>query len=431
MKLYRIAFRNVRRHRVRSLLSGSAISIAALSIVMLFALLAGMLDDMENNIKTYASGDVRIRTALYEADEMIDPMSAPVLGAGALLDQIDAMEEVEVAVPRITLNTVFQSDGVDHVALTTAVDFDRELEFQQLDEFLLGIDGGQLPEAGSSEMVMTRRIAEDIGLVEQTGDRFDKKNGAGYRYTGENRKATAYFMMNSGMQAKTLELAEIVHFPVGSLNGPALMMPIDTARKNLRRGDLASEILIRLKKGSDAELFTEKLEAMLAEQGRDELKVTPWFEVNTLVSLFAMAEVSYGVIAAVFFLLGSVVIVNTTIMVILERMKEIGTLGAMGLEGKQLVQLFFLEALYIGIAGSFIGVMLGIIFSVVLGVIGMDMGGAMEGVDLGVSTVIYPRLTWFSVVGVFFYSVIVAATATFIPSLRAGRIKPVEALRSI
>ena len=55
MKLGKIAFRNIFRNRRRSILSGTAIMVAAMSIVMLFSLLAGMTEDMEYNLHTYTT----------------------------------------------------------------------------------------------------------------------------------------------------------------------------------------------------------------------------------------------------------------------------------------------------------------------------------------------------------------------------------------
>jgi len=65
------------------------------------------------------------------------------------------------------------------------------------------------------------------------------------------------------------------------------------------------------------------------------------------------ARTAYDVIALVFFLLASTVIVNTTMMVIFERMREIGTVAAMGMTPREIVRLFFLEAFFIGAIGFF------------------------------------------------------------------------------
>jgi len=147
--------------------------------------------------------------------------------------------------------------------------------------------------------------------------------------------------------------------------------------------------------------------------------------------MIEMANTAYTIMAFIFFLLGSTVIINTTMMVIFERMREIGTLGALGMHGKELVGLFFLEGMFISIIGTFIGVLAGIGFTMILGKTGIDMTEAMQGLDFEISGMVYPKLSMGKTVFVFFYSVIIASLATLIPSRKASKIEPVEALRYV
>ena len=63
-------------------------------------------------------------------------------------------------------------------------------------------------------------------------------------------------------------------------------------------------------------------------------------------------------------------------------MKEIGTLGAMGMTGKQLLRLFFLEALFISMAGAIVGILGGSALTGYLGKVGFSaMADAMRGMD--------------------------------------------------
>jgi putative ABC transport system permease protein len=102
----------------------------------------------------------------------------------------------------------------------------------------------------------------------------------------------------------------------------------------------------------------------------------------------------------------------------------------MGMTGKQIVRLFFLEALFIAIIGSFIGVILGSILTIPLGNVGLNMQDAMEGISMEVSGIFYPVLSWGIVIKVFVFSTVIASLASFIPSRRAAKINPIEALRS-
>ncbi len=153
--------------------------------------------------------------------------------------------------------------------------------------------------------------------------------------------------------------------------------------------------------------------------------------MNGMAAMIDLAVKIYDIIGIIFFLLASTVIVNTTIMVIFERMKEIGTLGAMGMTGRQLVKLFFLESLFISIVGALVGIAIGIGVTAYFGVVGIDaFAKAMEGMDsMGIGAILYPVLNFKSTVMVFVYSLVVTGLATWWPSRRAAKITPVEALR--
>jgi putative ABC transport system permease protein len=133
----------------------------------------------------------------------------------------------------------------------------------------------------------------------------------------------------------------------------------------------------------------------------------------------------------VFYVLASTVIVNTMMMVIFERTREIGTLASLGMESKRIVRLFVLEAACISAIGSFVGTVIGVILVLIMEQTGLDMTEAMQGVDFEISGVVYPALTWSSVAYAFITGVIVASLASLIPSKRAAKIKPVEAMLSI
>jgi putative ABC transport system permease protein len=63
--------------------------------------------------------------------------------------------------------------------------------------------------------------------------------------------------------------------------------------------------------------------------------------------------------------------------------------------------------------------------------VGIDFTDALSGMDFEISSVLYPQLNVWITFFVFFYSVAIASLATLLPSKRAAKIEPVEALRYI
>ncbi|MFA5514470.1 MAG: FtsX-like permease family protein, partial [Sphaerochaetaceae bacterium] len=136
-------------------------------------------------------------------------------------------------------------------------------------------------------------------------------------------------------------------------------------------------------------------------------------------------------IALFFFLLGSTVIVNTTVMVVYERIREIGTLRALGMHNRLLTTLFLLEGVIISSVGAFVGVVIGSGVSLLFNRIGINFTQALSGVDMNISNIIYPVLDLKTPVIVFVYAVCVSALATLIPSTKAAKIEVVEALKYV
>jgi putative ABC transport system permease protein len=194
--------------------------------------------------------------------------------------------------------------------------------------------------------------------------------------------------------------------------------------------DATTEILMKLEERADADAVADSLNTALQAAGREDLEAKSWHVIPSSYSFIQMADTVYGFVALFFFILASSVIVNTTMMVIFERSREIGTVGAMGMTARQIVGLFFLEALYLGLIGALAGVILGIVFTIPLQIFGINFGASMEGMDFEMASTLYPKLTFRSTVIVYVYAVTISSLASLIPAARAARVKPVEALRT-
>ena len=415
MKIYKIALRNIARNKRRSLLSGSAIAIAGFAIVFLFGFLAGMVDDMEQNLWTYMSGAVRVRHTDFDKYERLNPLHLAIPDYESLLEIIEADPAVTHTSPRINfpgrvpIGGISSDEKINVMGL--GVDFVREASYQDYGRTLVE---GRLPEAGTREAVIGRALAEKLGI------------GTGGKFTVLSRSGSR------GSNAYTFTVVGMISLPMPGLEKVMFQVPLDTAQRFLWLPGQVQEILIKVNEKVDspktvAGRLSETLSSVVP------LNVWDYKEVNGMAAMIDIAVKIYDVIGIIFFLLASTVIINTTIMVIFERMKEIGTLGAMGMTGKQLVKLFFLESLFISIVGALVGIAIGIALTGYLGVVGFDaMAKAMEGMDsMGISSVIYPVLNFKSTVMVFVYSLIVTGLATWWPSRRAAKITPVEALRHV
>ncbi|MGH0053366.1 MAG: ABC transporter permease [Sphaerochaetaceae bacterium] len=409
IKLPAVAFRNIFRNFRRSMLSAIAIAVSAMAIMALLALLETMETDMATNLTSYYTGEVRIRNAAYEKYERYNPLHLS-LDSAAVLSVASSVDGVKAATARINFPANLYINEKSNGAMGVGVDFNTEKAFI---DFSSLVTEGRVPEAGSNELLLGAFLARDLGLA--LGDKVTILTSTALR----------------GSNAMTFTIVGIASFPVGGLSATTLYLPIDRAQHLLRMEGQAQEILLLTEQGfNEREVATHVKEA-LAEQLSLETETKAWKDLNMLYAYLSIAKFIYYVMGAIFFVLGSTVIINTTMMVIYERIREIGTLGALGMQGKELTRLFLLEGSFISIAGSTLGVLAGILTVFILSKTGINFTEAMSGIDMEISSILYPQINWFTALFVWFYAILIASLSTLVPSRRASKIQIVEALRYV
>jgi putative ABC transport system permease protein len=145
---------------------------------------------------------------------------------------------------------------------------------------------------------------------------------------------------------------------------------------------------------------------------------------RNLRTFFAIFDMFLGIFGSLALAVASLGIINTLVMAILERRREIGVLKALGAADHDVRQLFFAEAGVMGLVGGLFGVLLG-----------WAIGRAIQ-----LATVIYLKrqgmnppniwsVPWWLVLGAIAFAVVVSLASGIYPASRAARLDPVEALR--
>jgi putative ABC transport system permease protein len=145
---------------------------------------------------------------------------------------------------------------------------------------------------------------------------------------------------------------------------------------------------------------------------------------NNLRQVFAVFDLLMGIFGSLALIVASLGIINTLVMAILERRREIGVLKALGAADRDIRRLFFVEAGVMGLIGGFLGVAIG-------WTIGFGMNFAT---NVYLRRQALPPLTvssvpWWMIAGAIAFSIAVSLAAGLYPASRAARLNPVEALR--
>jgi putative ABC transport system permease protein len=146
---------------------------------------------------------------------------------------------------------------------------------------------------------------------------------------------------------------------------------------------------------------------------------------NTMTTFFI-------VIGLVALLAGAFGVINTMMMSIGERTREIGTLRAIGATKGQVMKMFLSEAFLIGLIGAIVGVVIGVVVSFVLpSLTGAAASTGPRGFGGFIRSGLSPTLTSYNLVLSFALGSLVGIAAGIYPALRASRMDPVEALRHV
>jgi putative ABC transport system permease protein len=200
------------------------------------------------------------------------------------------------------------------------------------------------------------------------------------------------------------------------------------ARKLLKLQDQDTEIYIFTKKGFSSSAVEGRISAFLPKK---DIVRNIGDQVGALYYLMQSARYIYFFIELLIIMLASFVIISTMMQAVFERMREIGTLKAMGMSDSEIFTNFTFEGAVIGAIGAVPGGLLGYLLVLWLSATGLNYKQAMSNTDMPFNYIVYPSISFDIVVITIIMTVIVSSAAAMIPARSAGKLMPAEALRKL
>ncbi len=161
------------------------------------------------------------------------------------------------------------------------------------------------------------------------------------------------------------------------------------------------------------------------------LDIKPWYEIDSyLAAMFNMMDGFVLVWVIIIFLALSFGLVNTLVMAVFERVREIGLIQALGMRPQLIVYQILLESLMLLLIGLLIGNGLALITVKPLES-GLDVSAVAEGMAMmGVGSVLYPKLTLDDMLLANSVVIVLGILTSILPAWRAAHLDPVRALNS-
>ncbi|MBT4596795.1 MAG: ABC transporter permease, partial [Candidatus Diapherotrites archaeon] len=212
-------------------------------------------------------------------------------------------------------------------------------------------------------------------------------------------------------------------------NDNAVLIPLDVVwsiTDNTK--DTYSQLQAKLINAELTQETVDELDAALMisrkvnEKDKDFTLSSPLEMQEQIQSVTGTMTLFLAAIAAVSLIVGAVGIANSMFTSVLEKIKEIGIMKALGATDGEVLKLFMIESALFGLVGGIIGVIFGIFGSVFLGFL---MGGMNMPGRLAMTTLVTPQLIIIAIIlstGIGFFSGV-------LPARSASKLKPIDALR--
>jgi len=195
-----------------------------------------------------------------------------------------------------------------------------------------------------------------------------------------------------------------------------VFITLSTAQRLFETGNIVDSIYIKVENKESVDLVVEDVRDKL---GEDILVISSGFILETIGSVTSTISIVLGGVAGISLVVAGIGIINTTIIAVLERTREIGIMMAIGAKGEDVLFMFLMESALTGLVGGTIGVSFGAVLSQLTSYIATSVlnvplpsGLSLEILLIGVG-----------------FAVLTGTLSGIYPARKASKLRPVEALR--
>lgn len=399
-----LAWRNVWRNKTRSLAVILALTIGLFGALLLAGMTNGMVDKWIQTAIDNELSDLQIHNAEYLVMEEL----TMTMNEEQVKDVLDDQENIFVYTTRVKTEgmamTANNSTQVNLVGIDPKVESQVTAIKKQL------IDGDYLETNQSAKpIVISKRLAEKLKVRMKSKIVFTMSDVDG-NVVYDNFKVNGIFETNNALFDNMTVFVER-----RSLSG---ILNLDDSQIH--------EVGIKLK---NQEIFNQTMTQL--NESLPEYRVRDWRDLNPTLEVTSSSMDLFQIILIGIVLLALIFgIINTMLMVILERTKEIGMLRSLGMKRKKIAIMITMETIFLCLVGGMAGNTLAFICISYFERVGMHFENFKEGMEqFGMSADIYPTLDLNFYIQITLMVVVTAVISSVFPIIRAFKLNPATAIR--
>lgn len=411
MMLTKIAWRNLWRNKRRTIIVLSSLVVGAIVLLVNLAFGEGMVKQMLKNQIKYHTSHIQLHRNGFNDDKQIQEY---VPSGGDIENIIAETRGIKAYSKRTIVFGLLSSASSSSGVAIVGVEPDKEAEITKIKENI--IEGSYFSDK-PNDIVIGWKLAEKL----------DVEIGS---------KVVAFAVDLNGTKSQVLfRVTGIYRSSSSNFDRTYVYIPISKAQQFLALDSHYSEIAMILDDAEQSEAIKSKIIENIAEAGLNpkQYEVMTYQELLPLVMMYI--EIYDQMIIYFYVIIGVAVlfgIINTMLMSVFERIQEFGVLMSIGMSKTRIFFMVIAEAFMLGVAGSVIGIGLGLIINAILMKTGIDFSFYSESLlSIGLETVIYPVFSLKDA----FYSFLTMPIATVVgaiyPAIKAIRLKPTDAMRYV
>lgn len=404
-----LALKNMFRQKGRTMLTLIPVIAGTVLLVYTMSLVDGLNDMSYNNIINYQTAHAKIFSIDYDMDRKGDNDNAVFEPDGELLDYLNTHRDV-VSYTEEIMFAGNLSDGINKIPVSC-----------------LGIKPNTYRNTFKTLEHIPAPSSEpangNILIGAQLAKLFDIEKEGIFFLEGRTRYG-AY-------DALDLKYAGSISSGNPNIDRNSVLVNIESAKRFLETDGSITNIAILLKSRNMTDGFVAQMGKYLKEH-YPQLKILSWKEEEKDFFAFAyMDQVSGYIMIIMVLIIAGVGIANTMLLSTYERLKEIGTMRALGSTSGIIMKLYITEGAMIGILGALIGSMLGILLMWHAHRYGLDMSMFIQEMDIGypIDSVLRGSFNMMIILKTVLFTMIMAVMSSLYPARRAIKEQIVHIMR--
>jgi putative ABC transport system permease protein len=402
--LLKISWRNIWRNKKRSTTLLLSIALGLWAGILTMALYIGMTEQMVRSAIETRIGHIQVHRAGFMADKDINLAIPDGL---KVLDEIRGEAGVRNSTGRAVVNGMASSAATGTGIELEGIVPEDEMELTDIAAHIEA--GSYFGKSTRNPCVIGSRLAEKLNLKLGHKIIVTAQGRDGSLESGAFRIVGLYKTVNSVFD-KTAVFA----------------MRDDVDRLFGLHGSI-HEIVIKV----DGLEAVDPVQAGL-ERVFPDLEIKNWKQLEPELGMMTDMSRQMSYIFMVIILLAMIFgITNTMLMTVLERIRELGVLMALGMKQVSIFMMIMLETVFLSLIGGTVGILLGYVSVVIFAKTGLDLSIVSQGLAaMGADSILYPEWPAADYMVIGLMVVVTAIAAAVYPGFKATRLNPVEAIRT-